>query len=134
VLTLIAAAGSLAMTTVGKHLIGRSRPPRELAVPPFESSPSFPSGHTLNATVIIGVLIYLWLLHLTTARARAWAVAMGAFFVVSMGLSRVYLGHHWLTDVIAGWLIGLGWLAAVITAHRLHLTVRRRREAARAVS
>lgn len=128
VLGLVAAAGSLAMTTVGKHLIGRSRPPRELAVPPFENSPSFPSGHTLNATVIIGVLVYVWLLHLTTARARAWALVIGTFFVVAMGLSRVYLGHHWLTDVIAGWLIGLGWLATVITAHRLHLTVRRRRE------
>ena len=129
VLALVAAAGSLAMTTVGKRLIGRSRPPRELAVPPFENSPSFPSGHTLNATVIIGVLVYLWLLHLTSARARTWALVGGACFVLSMGLSRVYLGHHWLTDVVAGWLIGLGWLATVITAHRLHLTVRRRREA-----
>jgi membrane-associated phospholipid phosphatase len=127
VLALVAAAGSLTMTTVGKRLIGRSRPPRELAVPPFENSPSFPSGHTLNATVIIGVLVYVWLLHLTTARARTWAIVVGAFFVLSMGLSRVYLGHHWLTDVVAGWLIGLGWLATVVTAHRLHLTVRRRR-------
>lgn len=127
VLALVAAAGSLAMTTVGKRLIGRSRPPRELAVPPFENSPSFPSGHTLNATVIIGILVYLWLLHLTTARARTWAIVVGACFVLAMGLSRVYLGHHWFTDVVAGWLIGLGWLATVVTAHRLHLTLRRRR-------
>ena len=61
---------------------------------------------------------------------HARAVGAGALFVISMGLSRVYLGHHWLTDVIAGWLLGLAWLTVVVTAHRLHLTIRRRRERA----
>ena len=52
VLMVIATIGSLAMTTTGKALIGRRRPPLSEAVPPYEMSPSFPSGHTLNATVI----------------------------------------------------------------------------------
>jgi membrane-associated phospholipid phosphatase len=42
-----------------------------------------------------------------------------------MGLSRVYLGHHWLTDVLVAWALGLGWLTVVITAHRLLLTLRK---------
>ena len=125
VLMLIAAAGSLAMTITGKELIGRTRPPRSLAVPPFESSPSFPSGHTLNATVLTGVAVYLLLRRLDSALARTATVLAGVVFVVSMGLSRVFLGHHWLTDVVAGWALGLAWVAVVVTAHRLYLTVRR---------
>ncbi|WP_157581775.1 phosphatase PAP2 family protein [Phycicoccus sp. Soil803] len=129
VLVLIAAAGSLAMTTTGKAVIGRARPPLSEAVPPYESSPSFPSGHTLNATVITVVLVYLLLRRLDSAWARTTTVVVGAAFVLSMGLSRVFLGHHWLTDVVAGWALGLGWAAAVITAHRLFLTVRQARSA-----
>ena len=129
VLVLIAAAGSLAMTTTGKAVIGRARPPVSQAVPPYETSPSFPSGHTLNATVITAVLVYLVLRRLDSAWARTTAVAVGAVFVLSMGLTRVFLGHHWLTDVVAGWALGLGWAAAVVTAHRLFLTVRQARSA-----
>jgi undecaprenyl-diphosphatase len=125
VLMVIASIGSLAMTTTGKAFIGRARPPLSDAVPPYEMSPSFPSGHTLNATVITAILVYLLLRRLDAAWARSATVAVGAVFVVSMGLSRVFLGHHWLTDVVAGWALGLGWAAAVITAHRLFLTVRR---------
>lgn len=134
VLTLIAAAGSLAMTVTGKELIGRARPPLELAVPPYEESPSFPSGHTLNATVVIGVLVYLVLRRLESSAARVATVAAAALFVLAMGLSRVFLGHHWLTDVFVGWSLGLAWLGAVVTAHRLFLTVRRAREGAQASS
>jgi undecaprenyl-diphosphatase len=123
----IAALGSLAMTITGKAVIGRSRPPLSDAVPPYETSPSFPSGHTLNATVLTGVIVYLLLRRLESAWARATTVLVGAAFVVTMGLSRVFLGHHWLTDVVAGWALGLAWVTVVVTAHRLFLTVRRDR-------
>jgi undecaprenyl-diphosphatase len=120
------AAGSLAITVVGKAVVGRSRPPEIEAVPPFEHSYSFPSGHTLNAVALAGIVAYL----LVRRQRRAWlriatVAAAGAFSVV-MGLSRVYLGVHWLTDVLVAWVLGLAWVATVITAHRLFLTVRRR--------
>jgi undecaprenyl-diphosphatase len=127
VLVLIAAAGSLAMTAAGKELIGRARPPLSMAVPPYEQSPSFPSGHTLNSTVVIGVVVYLLLRRLDSGEARVAVVLAGGLFVAAMGLSRVFLGHHWLTDVMVGWTLGLAWLAVVVTAHRLFLTVRRAR-------
>jgi membrane-associated phospholipid phosphatase len=122
VLLVAASAGSLLMTVAGKDLIGRARPPLADAVPPYEHSPSFPSGHTLNATVVVGTIVYLLLLRESRRVTRVWTVVLGAVFVVSIGLSRVYLGHHWLTDVLAAWALGLAWLALVVTAHRLYLT------------
>ncbi|MEO7421812.1 MAG: phosphatase PAP2 family protein [Ornithinibacter sp.] len=126
VLMVIGAAGSLLLTVLGKDLVGRARPPATLAVPPLESSPSFPSGHTLNATVLIGLMAYLLLLHQRSRGARTANVVVAVVLIVAMGLSRIYLGHHWLTDVVAAWLLGFGWLAAVITGHRLQLTLRSR--------
>ena len=121
VLMVAAAAGSLAMTTVGKVVVGRERPPTDLAVPPFESSPAFPSGHALNATVIAGVIAYLVLLRLRSTGLRVLVVLLALVHAVLMGLSRVYLGHHWLTDVMVAWCLGLGWLAVVVTVHQLLL-------------
>jgi len=125
VLMVIAVAGSLSMTTVGKAVVGRARPPLADAVPPFESSPSFPSGHSLNSVVIAGLVAYLLVRRQQRKRTRALTVAVAGLFAVAMGLSRVFLGHHWLTDVLVAWTLGLAWLAVVITAHRLFLTVRR---------
>ncbi len=124
VLMSIGAAGSLLLTVLGKDLIGRARPPSTLAVPPLETSPSFPSGHTLNATVLIGLMAYLLLLHEHRRATRISTVVVAVALILAMGLSRVYLGHHWLTDVVAAWLLGVGWLAAIITGHRLQLTLR----------
>lgn len=127
VLMLLAVSGSLLLTIVGKNVVRRVRPPLVDAVPPYETSTSFPSGHALNSTVIAGLIAYLVLRRLESQLARAVVVVLAAAWAVSIGLSRVFLGHHWLTDVMFGWLVGLAWLFVVITAHRLFLTVRRGR-------
>ena len=106
VLMAIGASGSLLMTAVGKQLVGRARPPLAYAVPPYETSPSFPSGHTLNSTVIASLVAYLLLLHLTSLIARILSVVLAVAWFVAMGLSRVFLGYHWLTDVLVGWTSG----------------------------
>jgi len=127
ILLVIGVAGSLLMTVVGKDLVGRARPPQADAVPPYETSPSFPSGHTLNSTAIASLIAYLLLLHLTSLLARVLSVVCAVLWFVAMGLSRVFLGYHWLTDIMAGCTLGLAWVALVITSHRLFLTVRRER-------
>jgi undecaprenyl-diphosphatase len=126
---LIAATGlgSVVLTTVGKDVIGRHRPPLIDAAPPFESSPSFPSGHTTSTTAIVGIVVYLLILRQGAPFARTITIAVGALLALTVGLTRIVLGAHWFTDVVAGWFVGAAWLAIVITAHRVHLTARERR-------
>lgn len=124
-----AAAVSVTATSVGKKLIGRTRPDHADAVPPYETSPSFPSGHTLNTTVVIALVVYLACLQIEHTLARVGLIAAGSAFIFAMGMSRVYLGHHWMTDVIIGWVLGLAWVGIVIMAHRLFHAVRHREHA-----
>ena len=121
-----AAAVSITATSLGKKLIGRARPDFADAVPPYETSPSFPSGHTLNSTVVIGLVVYLACLQVKRTLARVGFITAGVIFVFAMGMSRVFLGHHWMTDVIFGWALGLGWVGIVILAHRLFHVLRHR--------
>ncbi len=123
-LVAVTAAGSLLLTAVGKSTVGRVRPPLADAVAPYELSASFPSGHTLNSIAIAGIVAYLLVRRQHRRRTRTLTVAFAVLFTLFMGLSRVYLGHHWLTDVLVGWALGGAWLTIVITGHRLLLTVR----------
>ncbi|MEW2457103.1 phosphatase PAP2 family protein [Streptomyces albus] len=63
----------------------------------------FPSGHTANAVVTWGILAYL----ATTPRARRWLSVIGAVFALGVGATTVYLGTHWVSDVLLGWAAGL---------------------------
>lgn len=125
VLIAATAAGSLTLTILGKAVVGRTRPPFIDAVPPYELSASFPSGHSLNAVALAGIVCYLLVRGKRAAWARVLIITGGVIFAVTMGLTRVYLGHHWLTDVVVAWVLGLAWLTTVVVAHRLFLSVRR---------
>ncbi|MFD1720373.1 phosphatase PAP2 family protein [Amnibacterium endophyticum] len=125
----VAGVGSLLMTVGGKSVVDRHRPDRKDAIPPFEHSPSFPSGHTLNATVVTGVLAYLLMLEQRSDPAQAATGTAAVGVAGAVGLSRVLLGAHWFTDVLTGWAAGAGWLATVITTHRVHLTLQRHGDA-----
>lgn len=135
ILMVTAVAGSLALTVVGKEAFARERPPQIDAVPPYESSPSFPSGHALNSTVIAGMIAYLVILRLVRALQKLLTVMLAVGWAVAMGTSRVFLGHHWLTDVMCGWLVGAAWLTSVVTIHQVHrqLTASDPAEAAAAI-
>jgi membrane-associated phospholipid phosphatase len=121
-----AGIGSLLMTLAGKDIVRRHRPPRRKAIPPYETSPSFPSGHTLNATTITGIVAYLLMLRQKGYATQALTATAAVATAGTVGLSRVLLGAHWFSDVVMGWVSGIGWLSLVITSHRLHLTIQRR--------
>ncbi|MCF6522472.1 phosphatase PAP2 family protein [Streptomyces sp. JJ36] len=82
----------------------------------FAGGDIFPSGHTANAVVTWGILAYL----ATTPRARRVLSVVAAFFALGVGATTVYLGTHWVSDVLLGWaaglliLLGLPWCEPVI--------------------
>ncbi|WP_068747131.1 phosphatase PAP2 family protein [Tsukamurella pseudospumae] len=85
-----------------KNALGRERPP----IPPRLlqiDSLSFPSGHALNSMVVLTTLAVA--AHALTG--RRWPLAAALAGSIAIGLSRVYLAAHWMTDVLAGWAIGL---------------------------
>lgn len=106
-------AVSAALTTILKHLVGRARPPAVDVLGAVDTSYSFPSGHSLNSMVFFGLLAAVVVAVTATLRARVAAVAGWLAATGAIGLSRIYLGYHWMTDVLAGWCTGLAILALV---------------------
>lgn len=110
------ALGSVLTTILLKRVVAHERPTGvDPSFPPPESY-SFPSGHTLNATALIGMISYLAIVY-GLYRWRWWLSMCAALFILLMGASRVYLGHHWVSDVMVGLLIGAGWGAVVAILH-----------------
>jgi membrane-associated phospholipid phosphatase len=75
------------------------------------SSFSFPSGHALVSLAVYGALALVVARHLTSRRAAAAVLAAAAVWVLAIGFSRLYLGVHFLSDVLAGYAAGAAWLA-----------------------
>ena len=115
----MAAGGGAILDWVLKLLVHRGRPEYATAYL-HRASYSFPSGHAMGSVIGFGMLAFA-VAHARAlsrrARQRLYAGAAVAAFLV--GLSRVYLGVHFPSDVVGGWAAGAGWLSLCITAYHL---------------
>jgi len=118
VLVLVVAAGAGVLVTIGKATVGRQRPPIAYRLV-VETNESFPSGHALASSAILGVLMVVLLPFVVGTAVRGAVLAGVVLFVLLIGLSRLYLGVHWTTDVLGGWVTGLAWLALCLTARQV---------------
>lgn len=116
VMTAVVMGGAGILTLGLKPLVARPRPDAGFRPPgePAESSFSFPSGHTLHVTAFVVLLLALAWPLLRSSRARRVAVIAAGCVALAVGLFRVYLGYHWATDVLGGWVLGAGWSALVV--------------------
>lgn len=117
-LTLLAAAymSSWFVSQSIKVLVGRARPPVSVALGDW-SGYAFPSGHATEAAAVWGMLAVVLVAGAPRAQ-RNKAIGAAVTVVVMVGITRLYLAAHWLTDVLAGWCFGGLCLAGVLAASR----------------
>lgn len=114
---LFSAGGTAAINAVFKVLFHRARPdlwPRIVT----ETDYSFPSGHAMiSSALAFSVILLLW-----NTRYRWWAVTVGTLYFVLVGLSRLYLGVHFPSDVYGGWCVSLLWVATLYYAFQQYVS------------
>ena len=109
----LACAGSELVVYLGKAGFGRPCPPAVLSVV-TELDASFPSGHANISVALYALGFYLLYRSARSPRLKRLWLALAFLFPLLIGFSRLYLGAHYLSDVLAGWSIGLWWSILVV--------------------
>jgi membrane-associated phospholipid phosphatase len=110
----VGACGALALNIFLKAAFHRARPGADLSyLLPTPSSMSFPSGHTMGTTGVVGCLLVV--VHVLRApRVVRWGATLaGALLIAGVGLSRIYFGAHYPSDVLGGFLAAAAWVSAL---------------------
>ena len=129
---LIGVLGGNGWFEVLSHFFARHRPVFSDPLNPPLPGPGFPSGHSMTTVLLYGLILYLLLPRLTSRRWRLLAALDAALIILLVGFSRLYMGDHYPTDVLAGYSFGLAWGALVYTGVELfqqRWTARRRKAA-----
>ncbi|MEY2519240.1 MAG: hypothetical protein QOF24_999 [Verrucomicrobiota bacterium] len=106
----LAIGGGSLLNILLKHFFHRQRPVLENPLVTL-SSFGFPSGHTMGSTLLYGLLAIFMAHSIRRWRWRVFTLCIAALWVALIGLSRIYLGAHYLTDVLGAIAVGLAWLA-----------------------
>src|SRR5437588_4142348 len=106
------------LNAIVKRLIKRPRPTNELvSVVRATNEPSFPSGHVMHYTNFFGLLIYLLATNWRSGRLRNALITICTALIICIGPSRVYLGAHWPSDVMAGYIYGGLWFGGLMVLY-----------------
>jgi membrane-associated phospholipid phosphatase len=111
---LISVLGGEIFVWIIKNIIDRPRPPLTNALI-TETSYSFPSGHTFIAIAFYGLITFFLFDSLKKKSLKVISLTLGIILVILIGTSRIYLGAHWPSDVLASYFSGLAWLTVIIT-------------------
>lgn len=109
----VAMASGAVLGAVLKVLIARARPVVPTLIP-LPDSYSLPSGHALSSAIFFGWMAVMVLFHVKKLRRGVAAATLFVASAIVIGLSRVYLGVHFLGDVFASWFLAAGWMALVV--------------------
>jgi membrane-associated phospholipid phosphatase len=101
----------------------RVRPPTQIWI--ILHIPGFPSGHAMASIVLFGFLAYLLASKTRSALGKGFVVAIALFIILFVGFTRVFTAAHYLTDVLAGYAVGIAWSGAVYTLIEIYFQKRR---------
>lgn len=114
----IAMAGEALLFYTISNFVGRTRPPNQIWI--ILHIPGFPSGHAMAAVVLFGFLAYWLAPKMRSVFGKFFVVATALLIILFIGFTRVFTAAHYLTDVLAGYALGLAWSGAVYTLIELY--------------
>ncbi|SEG51036.1 phosphatase PAP2 family protein [Paenibacillus sp. UNC499MF] len=123
ILLIAAIGGSAILNTILKKIFQRERPTIKIIME--EAGFSFPSGHSMAVVALYGILVYLLWKHISSTAGRTVLIVLASAMIVAMGLARIYLGVHYPSDVLGGYLASGFWLAVCIWTYRSYRNRRR---------
>jgi undecaprenyl-diphosphatase len=125
VFLLVVSLGGAAIDTAVKVAVGRPRPKFDEPIATAFGN-SFPSGHSMSSLICYGALLLVFL-PLIAKRFRPWAIAATVIWVLAIGLSRLALGVHFISDVLGGYVLGAAWLMGSVAVFEVWREDRGRR-------